>query len=108
MYPLSLALSGFFGACVGWIAGKIIDDKYKAGCPITALACGAATALITGWFGLALLGWPGVAAALLALPATWLAGPLNRAYDRACLGPPVRSATSAASASEVVTGKLQV
>jgi uncharacterized membrane protein YeaQ/YmgE (transglycosylase-associated protein family) len=83
MYPLVLASSGLFGACVGWVAGKIIDDKYKAGCPITALACGAAIALIAGWLGWALLGCPGLASALLALPATWLAGPLNRAYDRA-------------------------
>jgi hypothetical protein len=83
MYSLVLAFSGLLGACVGWVMGKIIDDKYKAGCPITALACGAATALVTGLLGLSLLGWPGVAAALLALPATWLAGPLNRAYDRA-------------------------
>jgi uncharacterized membrane protein YeaQ/YmgE (transglycosylase-associated protein family) len=83
MYPVVLVFSGFVGACVGWVAGKIVDDKYKAGCPITAVACGAAIALIAGWFGLALLDWPGLAAALLAVPATWLAGPLNRTYDRA-------------------------
>jgi hypothetical protein len=83
MWYLVLAFSSLAGAAAGWVMGKIVDEKSQAGCPVNNLAGTAAVALIAGWLGMTILGWPGIFAALPALVSLVILPQANRAFDRA-------------------------